>query len=124
RDVHKLTMAAAGKSQTRHNRPRVLAGTSPGTGINQRCYVHGPCAALAQIHGDDNERPFRTSWRLSNPSRKGLISGAGWPLATLPMAAWWGGMWATTPCFWRAVAMNYSRSARRAPITAARSPKD
>jgi len=26
-------MAAAGKSQTRHNRPRVLAGTSPGTGI-------------------------------------------------------------------------------------------
>jgi len=72
----------------------------------------------------DNERRFRTSWQLSNPSRKGRISRAACRSVTLPTAAWWAGMWATTRCFSRAAATNCllqpadrrgSRSARFQP---------
>src|SRR5262249_12062169 len=78
----------------------------------------------ADLPRGDNERRSRTSWRLSNPSRKGLISRAACPLATLPMAAWWAGMWATTPCFSPPVATNCSRLGRRARTLAAGSPED
>src|SRR5256886_1657789 len=60
----------------------------------------------------DNERRFRTSWQLSNPSRKGRISRAACRSVTFPMAAWWAGLGATTRCFSRAASTNCSRSAR------------